>query len=241
MSKQIKFGNPETQYILSKILESRGINQGSTEDVSPNQVAKEVLDERLANQSPSGKPFKRGVLTGAFDPYHGDHGTAIMRAAELCDQLVIALSTDEVIRGYKHHEPFFPYKFREKTIAQIKGVSLVIPQENLYDKLEMLEALGADVLFSCEEYQRSFYPNPSEMTNKQIAGVERWERFEEEANSVGIDVVYLPRGEEMSSTRFKERALELALGDVNIIPVAPTESFYTPTETSLIQDQPAEQ
>ena len=242
MSKQIKFGTPEKQYILAEILKSRGIDPNTHPDYSPNAIAKQVLDERLENQPASEKPFKRGILTGAFDPWHFDHGTAVMRAAELCDQLIIAVSTDDVIRNYKHHEPFFPLDFRMRSVAQIKGVSLVIAQENLYDKLEMIQSLGADVLFSCEEYQREFYQNPPrEMSPKEEAGVERWEKFEAEANENGIDVVYLPRGTDMSSSKLKERALELALGDVNIIPVAPTESFYTPAGESFIQAQPAEQ
>lgn len=186
MKNPIQFGELEKEYTLS------------------GETAKSYLEAKLAPPIPVEKPYKRGVLTGAFDPYHFAHGIAIQRAANLCDQLVVAVSTDEVIRDYKHHEPFMPFEKRLQTISQIKGVTLAIPQYDLYDKLEMLQDLGADVLFSCEEYQRSYYPDPDKMTDKEKAGVERWEKFEQEANSVGIDVVYLPRSNEMSSTSFKD-------------------------------------
>ena len=45
------------------------------------------------------------------------------------------------------------------------------------------------------------------MTEKEIAGVERWERFEQEANENGIDVIYLPRTQGTSSTMIKEKII----------------------------------
>ena len=121
------------------------------------------------------KTYHRGLYTGAFDPIHSDHIKSIQLASSMCDQLVVAVSTDDVIRDYKHHEPGIPFEQRLAIVDALKGVTKAIPQSNLYGKLEMCERLGVDVLFSCNEYQRSSYPNPDEMTPKQIAGVERWE------------------------------------------------------------------
>ena len=186
MSKQIELIEPAKEYRFS----SEDIKKYlETETVQPGSIQP--------------KPYQRGVLTGAFDPYHYAHGKAIQQAASLCEQLIVAVSTDDVIRGYKG-EPLLPFEKRLEAISYVKGVTLAIPQYDLYNKLEMLQDLGADVLFSCEEYQRSYYSNPEEMTPKEIAGVERWERFEQEANEVGIDVVNLPRNQEMSSTIMKQ-------------------------------------
>lgn len=173
------------------------------------EEAKKYLDAKQSSEQATeesqviDKPYKRGFFTGAFDPFHVAHAEAIENASSLCEQLIVGVSTDDVIRHYKG-EPFQPFEQRLRTISYIKGVSLAIPQNDLYNKLEMLQDLGADVLFSCEEYQRSYYPDESQMTDKQRAGVERWENFEQEANAVGIDVVYLPRSQETSSSALKE-------------------------------------
>ena len=177
------------------------------------EEAKKYLDAKQGTEQPKEVPptvdklYKRGVLTGAFDPFHVAHAEAIEKASSLCEQLIVAVSTDEVIRHYKG-EPFQPFDQRLRTISYVKGVTLAVPQYDLYNKLEMLQDLGADVLFSCEEYQRSYYEDESKMTPKEKAGVERWENFEQEANEVGIDVVYLPRSQELSSTSLKAKMLE---------------------------------
>lgn len=177
------------------------------------EEAKKYLDAKQGTEPPKEVPpvvdklYKRGVLTGAFDPFHVAHAQAIQKASSLCEQLIVAVSTDDVIRHYKG-EPFQPFEQRLETVSFVKGVTLAIPQYDLYSKLEMLQDLGADVLFSCEEYQRSYYEDESKMTDKERAGVERWENFEQDANAVGIDVVYLPRSQGISSSILKARMLE---------------------------------
>ncbi|MBR4003403.1 MAG: adenylyltransferase/cytidyltransferase family protein [Clostridia bacterium] len=154
--------------------------------------------------------YQRGLYTGAFDVLNVGHIRGIQNAAKGCEQLIVAVSTDEVIREYKHHEPVIPFEQRLEMVSQIKGVTLAIPQNDLYEKVELCKALGVDVIFSCDEYQRSSYPDPDKMTPKEIAGVERWERFEQEANENGIDVIYLPRTPGTSSTMIKEKIVEQA-------------------------------
>ena len=151
--------------------------------------------------------YQRGLYTGAFDVINIGHIRGIQNAADNCEQLIVAVSTDEVIRDYKHHEPVMPFEQRLEIISQIKGVTLAIPQSDLYEKVEVCKALGVDVIFSCDEYLRTSYPEPNKMTEKEIAGVERWERFEEEANENGIDVVYLPRTQGTSSSMIKEKII----------------------------------
>ncbi len=146
----------------------------------------------------------RGLLTGAFDPIHSDHIVAIQRAAQLCNELVVAVSTDSVIWEYKHHITSLPLEVRLPIVAGIKGVHEAIPQNDLYDKLNMCLENNIDVLFSCEEYQREYYKNPEDMTDNQIAGVERWEKFENDLTDYGITVHYLPRGQG-SSTEIKNQ------------------------------------
>ena len=150
------------------------------------------------------KHYRRGLHTGAFDSIHKKHIDSLKLSASMCDELIVAVSTDQVIRDYKYKNPAIPFEERIAIISELKCVSKAIPQDNLYTKLQMCLENEVDVLFSCDEYLRSSYPNPEEMTAKQIAGVERWERFSQELNEYGIDVVYLPRGQNISSTQMKE-------------------------------------
>ena len=154
--------------------------------------------------------YKRGLYTGAFDILNIGHIRGIQNAASSCEQLIVAVSTDEVIREYKHKDPVMPFEQRLEIISNIKGVTLAIKQNDLYEKIEICKALDVDVIFSCDEYLRSSYPNTSQMTEKEIAGVERWEKFEQEANEVGIDVVYLPRTQGTSSSMIKEKIVSQA-------------------------------
>ncbi len=153
------------------------------------------------------KPYHRGYYTGAFDMFHYGHLLGIQNALKYCDQLIVAVSTDEVIRDYKHREPVIPFEQRLAIVSAIKGVSIAIPQYDLYNKMGPAEMLGCDVIFSSEEYVRSNYEG-REMTAKEQAGVERWEVFEAQAKESGIDVMYLPRTDNVSSTDIKSRIVE---------------------------------
>ena len=149
------------------------------------------------------KHYRRGLHTGAFDSIHKKHIDSLKLSASMCDELIVAVSTDEVIRDYKYKNPAIPFEERIAIISELKCVSKAIPQTDLYAKLQMCLENDIDVLFSCDEYLRSSYTNPEEMTAKQIAGVERWERFEQELAEYGIDVVYEPRDPNFSSTKQK--------------------------------------
>ncbi len=152
------------------------------------------------------KPFHRGYYTGAFDMFHYGHLLGIQNALKYCDQLIVAVSTDEVIREYKHREPIIPFEQRLAIVSAIKGVSIAIPQHDLYDKLGPVNALGCDVIFTSSEYLRSNYTG-KEMTPKEQAGVERWETFQEQAMESGLNVIYLPRTDSVSTTEIKDRVV----------------------------------
>ena len=48
------------------------------------------------------KKFKIGYTTGAFDLFHIGHLNILKRAKELCEFLIVGVSTDELIKSYKH-------------------------------------------------------------------------------------------------------------------------------------------
>ena len=153
------------------------------------------------------KMYKRGYYTGTFDLLHSGHLAGLKRASEMCDQLFVGVATDDVVFNYKHKKPAIPFEERIKIVGSIKGVYKAIPQFDLYNKLEICKAIGADVLFSSDEYLRESYEEGHVFTQKELDGIERWEKFSEEANANGIDVVYFQRNEGISSTQIKESIL----------------------------------
>ena len=151
------------------------------------------------------KPYKVGYYTGTFDIFHDGHLGALITASSMCEKLIVGVSTDETVMEYKHHLPVIPFNQRIKIIDNLQCVFRAIPQYDLYNKVDVCKAIGADVLFSCDEYLPETYEDLSALSQKQLDGIERWEKFSEEANANGIDVVFLERSEGISSTLIKER------------------------------------
>ena len=158
------------------------------------------------------KDKKHGLQTGCYDFFHEGHAFAIKAASEIMKQkggtLYVAVSTDETIRDYKGKSPARSFENRFATVQAFCGLLndniIVIPQEDVYDKVGLCTQYNIGTLFSSVEYQRDFYEDPTKMTQKEIAGVERWEQFEQELGERGIEVIYLPRTQGISSTVIKE-------------------------------------
>ena len=179
------------------------------------QPMKELIRKLFEQQNKNIEQSNDGLFTGCFDMLHMGHVAAMKAAAEIMKEkggiLYIAVSTDEAIRAYKDKPPTLPFESRF-SMAQVvaAGISdniIVIPQENVYDKVKMCKQYNIGTVFSSAEYQRDFYEDPSQMTQKEIAGVERWERNEQELGEIGVEVVYLPRTQGISSSIIKQNIL----------------------------------
>lgn len=123
-----------------------------------------------------------GYTTGVFDMFHIGHLNILKRAKEQCDFLIVGVSTDEVVKSYKHHLPIIPFEQRIAIIEAIKYVDKAVPQTTM-DKMVAWRSLHFDVLFHGSEWK----------------GTELYDNYEQQFKDVGVKVVFLPHTDGISS------------------------------------------
>lgn len=128
-----------------------------------------------------------GYTTGVFDMFHMGHLNILRRAKEKCDYLIVGVSTDEVVEGYKHHKPVIPYEQRAAIVEAIRYVDEVVPQTTM-DKTEFLKHRHFDVMFHGDEWK----------------GTDLYNKYEEEFAKLGARIEYLSHTEGISSTMLRE-------------------------------------
>lgn len=133
------------------------------------------------------RKYKVGYTTGVFDMFHIGHLNLIKRAKEQCDYLIAGVSTDDLVESYKSKKPIIPFEERLAIVESIKYVDKAVPQITM-DKMQAWKELKFDVMFHGSDWKNS------EMYNKII----------DDFKKVGVDVVFLPHTEGISSTMLSE-------------------------------------
>lgn len=134
------------------------------------------------------KKYKVGYTTGVFDLFHIGHLNILEKSKELCDYLIVGVSTDELVQNYKNKTPIIPYEERSKIIEAIKYVDMVVPQSSM-DKMEAWKELQFDVMFHGSDWN----------------GSELYLDIEKKFNEKGIDLVFLPHTDGTSTTIILEK------------------------------------
>lgn len=129
-----------------------------------------------------------GYTTGVFDMFHVGHLNILQRAKKYCDYLIVGVSTDEVVQGYKNKTPVIPYEQRAAIVEAIKYVDKVVPQTSM-DKFSAWEELHFDVMFHGDEWK----------------GTELYNKYEEQFAKVGARIHYLAHTEGISSSLLREK------------------------------------
>ena len=129
------------------------------------------------------KKFKIGYTTGAFDLFHIGHLNILKKAKELCEFLIVGVSTDELVKSYKQKSPAIPYDERVAIVEAIRCVDKVVPQETR-DKMAAYDEYGFDVMFVGDDWK----------------GSDIFMKVEKELKEKNSEVVYFPYTKSTSST-----------------------------------------
>lgn len=129
------------------------------------------------------KKYKIGYTTGVFDMFHIGHLNILRRAKEQCEYLIVGVSTDEIVQTYKHKTPIIPFEQRVAIVEAIKYVDKVVPQTTM-DKLQAWQNVKFNVMFHGSDWQNS----------------ELYDKYQKEFAKLGVDVVFLPHTDGISST-----------------------------------------
>ena len=137
------------------------------------------------------KRFKNGYTSGVYDLFHIGHLNIFKKSKELCEHLIVGVSTDEVVIKNKHKTPVIPFEERFEIVSSIKYVDEVIPQKayDIEGKIEIVKKYDIDVIFVGSDWQ----------------GTEKWNKLERKLKEINCAVIYLPHTDGISSTILKEK------------------------------------
>ena len=125
--------------------------------------------------------MKRVITYGTFDLLHYGHINLLKRAKMLGDYLIVVISTDEFNWNEKGKKCYFSYEQRKALVEAVRYVDLVIPEENWEQKKSDMHEYHIDTFVMGNDWKGKF------------------DYLKEE----GVEVVYLERTPEISTTQIK--------------------------------------
>lgn len=125
--------------------------------------------------------MKRVITYGTFDLLHYGHINLLRRAKQYGDYLIVALSTDDFNWNQKRKKCYFSFDKRKALLEAIRYVDLVIPEESWNQKVTDVREYHIDTFVMGDDWKGEF------------------DFLQDE----GVDVVYLPRTPEVSTTQIK--------------------------------------
>ena len=134
------------------------------------------------------KKYRIGYTQGTYDLFHVGHLNLLNHAKEQCDYLIVGVNTDRLVKEYKNKDVIIPELERARIVEAIKSVDEVV-LTNTLDKNEIAKHIKFDAIFIGDDWKNN----------------ERWIKTKEDMNKIGIDVVFLPHTDGISSTDIRAR------------------------------------
>lgn len=170
------------------------INEGANPKKTVNDLmnrdkksehSKSLLDINFENSVLKNKRstgMKRVITYGTFDLLHYGHINLLKRAKALGDYLIVVISSDEFNWNEKQKKCYFTYEQRKALVEAVRYVDLVIPEESWEQKKSDVHEYHIDTFVMGDDWKGQF----------------------DFLKDEGIEVVYLPRTPEISTTQIKK-------------------------------------
>lgn len=137
------------------------------------------------------KKYRIGYTQGVYDMFHIGHLNLINHAKEYCDYLIVGVNSDTLVQLYKHKIPVINQEERRTIVDNIKAVDQCIIVNSL-DKTIIWKKLHFDVIFIGDDWKGNL----------------RWEQTQIDLEKYGVDVVYLPHTDGVSSTMLRPKNID---------------------------------
>ena len=122
-----------------------------------------LAEPNAADSAPENKkPYHRMYTSGCFDIFHQGHLNILRKTKELCDYLIVGVSTDEVIIQSKGRPPLIPFEERITIVEAIEYVDEVIPQVNK-DKQAVVDQYNIDAISVGSDWKGKYPPVTCDM------------------------------------------------------------------------------
>ena len=129
------------------------------------------------------KKPKIGYTQGVFDMFHVGHLNLLNNARAQCDYLIVGVNSDALVESYKNKVPVVRQEYRKLIVENIKAVGEAHVVDTL-EKVKILEQYPFDVIFVGDDWK----------------GNPRWAETCRKLNALGVEVVFLPYTQNISST-----------------------------------------
>ena len=134
------------------------------------------------------KKYKIGYVQGTFDLFHRGHLNILKNAKSICDYLIVGVNSDALVKSYKNKDTIYSEEDRLEIIKNSRYVDDAYITHNR-DKVEAYERNHYDVLIMGDDWK----------------GTDFYNKVEKELSAYGIDVVYFPYTQNISTTEITNK------------------------------------
>jgi glycerol-3-phosphate cytidylyltransferase len=130
---------------------------------------------------------------GTFDLFHYGHVHFLKQCKRICDNVIVALNTDEFVSQYKS-PAIMNYKEREISLNSCQYVTKVIPNISGQDSKPTILSVRPDIIAIGDDWAHKDY-------YKQMCFTPEW------LDEQNIVLVYIPYTKGISTSEIKQRIL----------------------------------
>lgn len=127
------------------------------------------------------------MLLVGYDLFHTGHVNLLKHAKEQCDWLILGINSDEEIYKYKHRYPIINEEDRRIVTAACRYV----------DECHIIETRDRTELYNLYHFNKLFVGSDWKNTDA-------WKQIEQDMNKLGVQVIYLPHTDGISTTDIRK-------------------------------------